>query len=147
MSQSADTTSLVPSSECYTSLSFFNEETYKNSLDLSAEFIAASSLLASTEGFNHERTFTLMTENLGAVQPCLVDAINGICLEIVREVAKTISDDDLKDMRRKVRACRDTRWNFSLMGKTCTVLHSLLLYHGNSRKATRKESYWMGIPK
>ena len=119
MLQSADTTSLAPSSAVYSTGSFLNENTYKNSLDLSAEFIAASSLLASTEGFNHERTFTLMTENLGAVQTRLVDAINGICLEIVREVAKTISDADLEEMRGKVRACRDLRWNFSLMGKPC----------------------------
>ena len=137
--------SLAPHSEFYTPLSFFSRETYENSLSPSAAFIRASDDLSSGGGFGNANTLSGMMDNLdGACQP-LKDDINGVCLEIVREVARRIRDEQLKSMRGKVRARRDKGSDLTLITKTarsivfCIVIEPFPIVRRSGEKAAGSE--------
>ena len=73
---------------------------------LSNEFSSAVERLSSHHTFGNEDTFSRMTEDLGGACELLKRDINGVCLEIVRNLGMGIRDDTLKGMIGKVSTSR-----------------------------------------
>jgi hypothetical protein len=82
---------------------------YANSDLVSNAFASAVDELSSDRGFGNGDTFSRMTQDLGGACYAILVDINGVCTEIVREMARWIPDDRLNQMRGGVRSCGGTK--------------------------------------